>query len=125
MSYCRFSTDDYRSDVYIYADVDGGFTTHVASLRYDGEIPSVVGVFDDPFDAQRAADLFKAQIDFLASTTATRIGGPFDGQTFRDPTLSALLARMNELSASGYRVPADAFAVVKSEIEEEGAADAA
>lgn len=29
MSYCRWSTDDGRSDVYVYHDIRGGWTTHV------------------------------------------------------------------------------------------------
>lgn len=33
MSYCRFSSDNWMSDVYVYADVAGGWTTHVASRR--------------------------------------------------------------------------------------------
>lgn len=124
MSYCRFSSDDFRSDVYIYADSGGGYTTHVASHRYDGEIPSVASAFGEPFNVNRAVELFKEQSDFIQSATMTKIGGQFDGQTFSDPTLGTLLARMNELAAAGYRVPADAFAAVEAEIEEEGSLDA-
>ena len=29
MSYCRWSSDGFKSDVYVYADVAGGFTCHV------------------------------------------------------------------------------------------------
>ena len=28
MSYCRWSSDCHQSDVYVYEDVKGGFTTH-------------------------------------------------------------------------------------------------
>lgn len=40
MSYCRFSTDDYGSDVYVYAD-GIGFVTHVARsrLRFQETLP--------------------------------------------------------------------------------------
>lgn len=33
MSYCRFSTDDYQCDVYVYEDVGGWWSTHVAGNR--------------------------------------------------------------------------------------------
>lgn len=33
MSYCRFSSDNWKSDVYVYEDVGGGWTTHVAMRR--------------------------------------------------------------------------------------------
>lgn len=33
MSYCRWSSDNGRCDVYVYEDVSGGWTTHVAKYR--------------------------------------------------------------------------------------------
>ena len=39
MSYCRFSSDDYGCDAYVYEDVSGGFTIHLAGRRYLGDVP--------------------------------------------------------------------------------------
>ena len=33
MSYCRWSSDGGQCDVHCYADVSGGFTTHVAANK--------------------------------------------------------------------------------------------
>ncbi len=33
MSYCRWSSMNWMCDVYVYEDVGGGWTTHVAELR--------------------------------------------------------------------------------------------
>lgn len=33
MSYCRFSTDDFRSDIYCYESIEG-YQIHVAAFRY-------------------------------------------------------------------------------------------
>lgn len=33
MSYCRWSSMNWMCDVYVYADCNGGWTTHVASAR--------------------------------------------------------------------------------------------
>ena len=33
MSYCRWSSMNFMCDVYVYEDVSGGWTTHVASCR--------------------------------------------------------------------------------------------
>ena len=33
MSYCRWSSDDFQCDVYVYESVAGGFVTHVAANR--------------------------------------------------------------------------------------------
>lgn len=35
MSYCRWSTHDHQCDVYVYEDVAGGWTTWVASRRFE------------------------------------------------------------------------------------------
>src|SRR5690348_16129614 len=33
MSYCRWSSDDYQCDVYVWADYAGGYRTEVAGRR--------------------------------------------------------------------------------------------
>ena len=44
MSYCRFSSMNWRSDVYVYEHVAGGFTTHVAGRRrFIQPIPDLLG----------------------------------------------------------------------------------
>ena len=35
MSYCRFSCDDGKSDVYCYEDCEGGFTSHIGADRFN------------------------------------------------------------------------------------------
>ena len=39
MSYCRWSSDNWKCDLYCYEDVSGGITTHVAGNRIVGDIP--------------------------------------------------------------------------------------
>jgi hypothetical protein len=39
MSYCRWSSDHFECDVYVYADVSGGWTTHVAGRRRKHRVP--------------------------------------------------------------------------------------
>ena len=50
MSYCRFSSEDFASDVYVYEDVCGGYTTHVARARVDyaSPLPPRVSFAHDP-----------------------------------------------------------------------------
>lgn len=57
MSYCRFSSDDYQCDVYVYQDGNGGWTTHVAGSRY---------LFKEPLPAPAmfsSADNFKIELE--------------------------------------------------------------
>ncbi len=51
MSYCRWSTDEFRCDLYIYANVNGYWTIHVAGRTRDGEditLPHAGATFDLP-----------------------------------------------------------------------------
>jgi len=41
MSYCRWSSDQFQCDVYVYKDVSGGWTTHVASRRDKWKAPNM------------------------------------------------------------------------------------
>ena len=44
MSYCRWSSMNWKCDVYVYADVSGGYTTHVAGNRRAlPPMPDIIG----------------------------------------------------------------------------------
>lgn len=50
MSYCRWSSDDFECDLYCYADVRGGYTTHVAGRDKKGKdigLPHDNATFND------------------------------------------------------------------------------
>lgn len=42
MSYCRWSSDHFECDVYVYEDVSGGWTTHVAGRRQRNPLPDSI-----------------------------------------------------------------------------------
>jgi hypothetical protein len=42
MSYCRWSSDFGECDVYVYEDVNGGWTTHVAGRRLKHRVPDEI-----------------------------------------------------------------------------------
>jgi len=118
MSYCRWSCDNYRCDLYCYADVAGGWTTHVAKKRHDGEVPSldlellVTGKVEE-FLAQ-----YEAQHKALEVVQYSPIGLPHDGETFRDFSLSEFRERLVGLRAVGYRFPEHVLEIVDTEIAE-------
>lgn len=82
MSYVRWSSDDFKSDVYCYVDMSGGFTTHVADNRIIGK---------------RNTNPYKTKFE--------KIGLEYDGATFNDETEAAMLVRLLWLKNIGYRVP--------------------
>lgn len=105
MSYCRWSCEDYQCDVYIYDDVHGGITTHVASRRY---------VFKDPLPppleltADNIAEWMERHEKVMRMVEVAELV-PIDlehaGQSFNHETGVEVAALMEELVELGYRVP--------------------
>jgi len=112
MSYCRWSSDDYRCDLYVYADVSGGFTVHVASNRVPDDTPRCTSKsFGHEWFEQH-----KAQMTFLAAAERTPIGLSRDGETFNVPTLEALRALLLDLRGEGYLFPDAVLRAVEDDI---------
>lgn len=119
MSYCRWSSDDFRCDVYAYEDIHGGWTIHLAGNRFLGDIPPIIDV-PHPEDGQEAADRwyasYKAQAAFLSTAKREPIGLPFAGQSFNLPTLDDFLEKLIELRGLGYNFPDYVLESVREEI---------
>jgi len=117
MSYCRWSSDRWQSDVYCYSDVIGGYTTHVARSRREGHAPEIDwrGTTEEIL-AQREVE--RAWLD---ATPLVPVGLPHDGMAFSDPTLADFLARLLMLREAGYHVPQTAIDRVREEIAEKEA----
>lgn len=122
MSYCRFSSDNWRSDIYVYEDVNGGWTTHVAGNRFVGNIPEepdFIGL--DPNDegaVRKALNQHKAVMDFIQSAERQPIDHPLAGQSFNDPTPAACADRLESLRAAGFHIPQHAIDDLRSEAAE-------
>lgn len=115
MSYCRWSNDDYQCDVYTYADVAGGYTTHVAGNRplLDVELPERVS-----FTAENNAAWFKRDrlvTEWLERADRKPIGLAHDGETFRDETAEDAANTLQMLKDAGYNVPQYAIDALREE----------
>jgi hypothetical protein len=120
MSYCRWSSDDYQSDLYCYEDASGGWTTHVAGNRMVGRPPhedwTLLGKGDEA-----AAEFWvqhTAQMAWLETAEHAPIGLAHDGETFGDPTLEAFRERLLMLRQAGYRFPDYVLEAVDAEMAE-------
>src|SRR5262245_39486685 len=90
VSYCRWSSMNWRCDLYCYEDVDGGYTIHVAGNRVDGDIP-----VEPKWNLLDGGEKGRAQwlaehgevMRFLTTARRTSINLPHAGDTFREPTL--------------------------------------
>lgn len=109
MSYCRWSSLNFGCDLYVYEDVSGGWTCHVAGYRIVGEMPEVVWPADgdrSPEALDRFAATRRAQHEFIMAAEKAPIGLPHDGHTFNVPTAGEMAAWVERLVAMGYRAPA-------------------
>ncbi len=131
MSYCRFSTDQFQCDLYVYYSVGDFYAIHVANRRvvYHRPLPP-----DVPWPRPGATKAetrkwarryMKGQRDMAKIGRHHKpIGGPFDGETFNEPTIDAAIARLESLRAAGYRFPDDVIAELREEQAEEAAEEA-
>lgn len=109
MSYCRWSSDGWKSDVYVYEDVMGGWTTHVAGMRRVG----LETLPQDPYDyavlkntlPSDWADVCRAYHKALNELELVPIDLPHAGESFNDPTPGKCAERLLRLRELGYHVP--------------------
>jgi hypothetical protein len=115
MSYCRFSSDDYQCDVYCYADVCGGFRTHVASVRFvlSGKLPPPV----DKSDITAWLARHRAVTVLVKDCERVDIGLPYDGEVFNDDTAQEAADRLEMLKSTGYNVPQYAIDALRDEAD--------
>lgn len=116
MAYCRFSSDNWTSDVYVYATTAESITgeayvINVAASRHvfaqplpqwNGDQTTFPSWYTDTRDAVKAAPL-------------VTIGGPSDGKMFTVDTPAEAVAKLRELITQGYHVPASAIEALEDE----------
>lgn len=118
MSYCRFSCNDYQSDVYVYEGSDG-VVIHVAASRFivTEQLPDPV-IVDDPADKEaigRWLDRNRIVNEVMDRSEREFIGLPHDGEDFCLQTLEEAADKLEELAEMGYRVPAGAIEEIRQD----------
>lgn len=121
MSYCRWSSDGFRSDVYVYEDVGGGWTTHIANRRklgLDTLPPDPLDELQQGIVSEGWHERYKAYNNALQALESVRIGLPHDGGSFNDPSPGECADRLENLRALGYYVPQYAIDGLREEQQE-------
>lgn len=113
MSYCRFSSDDFTSDVYCFPDIRGGYTTIVAHKR---RVPGR----NDRFDDYMAGLIDETEYERLHELAYEAIALPHAGGSFNDSTLESFKRRLLMLRELGYRVPQSALDRIERELAIQG-----
>ena len=107
MSYCRWSSDQFRCDLYVYEDVGGWWSTNVAGRRPWIPGPPFTLLTNPPrwlptSLACRIYDWWETAMQWHHRN----INGPHDGESFADDSPGACADRLEELRAAGYHFPA-------------------
>jgi hypothetical protein len=128
MSYCRWSCDNFKSDVYCYHCVDGTWTTHVAGLRIENPDALPPDRFAD-FIANRMtptefAQFERARLDAVMEAERQPINLPHASETFLDSGPAEMKRTLLHLRGLGYHVPDHAIAALDEEIAEAVTLDA-
>jgi hypothetical protein len=133
VSYCRWSSDWGECDVYVYGDVSGGYTTHVAERRLKKTVPDEVKAVKGFVESHRALCEWKEAnlkgkrdkpdgpfwIDD-SEFFPLRYVGPEAGESYNDPTPQECANRLRDLKAKGFNVPDYAIERLDAEAEQDG-----
>ena len=103
MSYCRWSSDDWLCDVYVYLSTDDYYYIHVADKRvvYPEPLPA------EPTNGDVLDELQRDQAVMMLYSRSPKvdIGLPFDGETFVLRTAKECVDCLTSLKDLGYNVP--------------------
>lgn len=129
MSYCRWSSDDHQCDVYVWADVAGGYRTEVAGRRRvwndDVTLPPPVTLPVGQADSKERHAWAAATVERMRAVSAliddeTRwtwldLPTPEGGHSYWHDTADECADNLDRLRAAGFNVPQYAIDSLRSE----------
>ncbi|MDO9402088.1 MAG: hypothetical protein Q7T46_11675 [Polaromonas sp.] len=122
MSYCRFSTNDYQCDVYVYASVGGFIAIHVAGSRQTPDTPPPPAIGDWWNRGEQGIADYMARDEAVTAWLATAerkvIGLPYDGQSLDAADEASAAETLEMLRDLGYNVPQFVIDALKEEAVE-------
>ena len=117
MSYCRWSSDDFACDVYVYESAHG-WEIHVAARRVVPVEPMPAPISDDPSRPEWANEYLARHREvsrIIDASERHEIGLPHDGESYTDSTPGECADRLKSLRAIGYNVPQYAIDELRAE----------
>ena len=119
MSYCRWSSDNYKCDLYVYPVEDGAYMIHIASTKIGDEenVPLLLNIYDVGSD--NYIEAYKKQSEFLKEAKRVLITLPYAGESLTEHDLPSLKARLLELRTLGYRFPDYVFDRIDEEMKDD------
>ncbi len=117
MSYCRFSSDDFQCDVYVY-ESDMGYEVHVANYKTNFHEPTPAPIKLTPENILEYVDRVNKVLEMLEKADKQPIGLPHDGESYCFDTALQAANCLIQLKVVGYRVPQCAIDSLLEESEE-------
>lgn len=129
MSYCRWSSDDWQCDVYVWADCAGGYRTEVAGRRHTWDVPlppplpadMPIGEANSPERHAWASAWVERRgaIDALLGDESnwhwTDLPAPAGGTAYWHDTADECADNLERLRGLGFNVPQSAIDSLRSE----------
>ena len=119
MSYCRWSSDGFRCDIYLYNHCDGYYSLNIAGRKIVGNLPERPDL--DLLTKGNAEDFARLHRNFMdAANKAKReiITLPYAGETFNIYSPKEVYDKLIELRKLGYNFPDYVLDEVRDEIVE-------
>jgi hypothetical protein len=119
MSYARFSTNGFRSHVYVYKHVFGHYQIDVARKEHDVDrsgLPPEPEPGEEGF-AEKYAEYKREVIGLVKGAEMAPIGGPLDGECFEEETAESAVERLAQIREAGYNVPEKAIERLREEAQ--------
>lgn len=119
MSYCRFSSNDFDCDLYVYADVGGGITTHVAGIRFesDTERPRLPDLRSDTIPEYLLRN--KELTEWIKNARRVKIELPYAGTSFYNQHKELALENLRTLKELGYHMPDWLITAIEEDFNDE------
>lgn len=106
MSYCRWSTDGFQCDLYVY-EAEDGHCIHVASSRWIERAPTIPWKWaGTPIIGKLVFKLYQRHYrKWVETRTKVDIGLKYDGESFYCMTAGECAWKCESLKEMGYNVP--------------------
>jgi len=112
MSYARFSSDDWKSDIYAFCSGDNEVTIYVAENRVKGVPKITVEISKE--NIEEYVKQHGAQLAYLKTAKREKITLPHAGETFK-LSFEDAHAQLLKLRELGYHVPQQCLDAIQEE----------
>lgn len=117
MSYCRFSSDNFKCEVYCYEGIDG-FHVIIARKKFKDikNAPHVDYIND--YNIDEVLIQHKNFNDWMETAEEVDIGLPEDGEHYVFGDVHQAYEKMKQLKEMGYYIPVYTMEILKEDAEE-------